>query len=157
LLGVAAIAGVTAAEKYGLSIMASGIESNKNNFTRFLFVAPAVRAKDLVNEYCKGIPDKSSICFTLPHKPGKLASVLGRVSEYGLDLTKIQSLPVPGREWEYLFYMDMVFEDKGDYISVISELGEMCDKLILLGEYCRGAVISRPSRQPSERVGEQQK
>lgn len=154
LRGVAAIAGVNSAKKYGLSIMASGIESNKHNYTRFLFVAPAERAKDLIRKYCEAVPDKSSVCFTLPHKPGKLAEVLAQVSKYGIDLTKIQSLPVPGREWEYLFFLDMTFDDKSSYFSLISVLGKMCDKLTLLGEYRRGTVAPLPSRLLSERDGE---
>jgi prephenate dehydratase len=156
LRGVAAIAGVSAAEKYDLSVLASGIESNKNNFTRFLFVAPLERRGDLGTLYAD-VCNKSSICFTLPHKPGKLAAVLAQVSRYGLDLTKIQSLPVPGREWEYLFFLDMTFDDRRDYLSVIRELEKVCDKLTLLGEYRRGAVASLPSMQLSEQVDDRKR
>ena len=91
--GVGAIASDLAAEIYGLEIIAEGIETHKQNFTRFLILDDALQVdQSRIN--------KASMCFTLPHKPGSLTHVLTILSFYDMNLTRIQSLPIPGKEWQ---------------------------------------------------------
>jgi len=97
-----AICSSLAAEKYGLEIIAKGIETNKRNFTRFLMIAEPTLAETMINGT---LLNKSTLVFTLPHEEGSLAKVLSILSFYHVNLTKIQSLPIIGREWEYQFYI----------------------------------------------------
>ena len=97
--GVGAIASDLAADIYGLEIIAESIETYKQNFTRFLIFDDSIHVdKSRIN--------KASMCFTLPHKPGSLTHVLTILSFYDMNLTRIQSLPIPGQEWQYFFYVD---------------------------------------------------
>ena len=105
LHGHAAIGSKHVAELYGLKVLEEGIETNKHNFTRFLVFASPARANLLRNILAT---DKASIVFALPHEEGSLSHVLSVLSFYKLNLTKIQSLPIIGHEWEYLFYVDTV-------------------------------------------------
>lgn len=131
----AAICSTKAAEIYGLNILARGIETNKHNFTRFLIIAnPWV-----VDELQKGeILNKSSIVFTTPHSEGSLSKVLSVFSFYGINLTKIQSLPIIGREWEYQFYVDLTFSDLTRYKQSLQAIRPLTSELKLLGEYPNG-------------------
>ncbi|MDL2281781.1 prephenate dehydratase, partial [Parabacteroides sp. OttesenSCG-928-G06] len=99
LRGHAAICGKQAAEIYRMEILAEGIETNKRNFTRFLAIADPWVAEEMVE---KEEINKSSLVFALPHAAGSLSKVLSILSFYDMNLTKIQSLPIIGREWEYL-------------------------------------------------------
>jgi prephenate dehydratase len=108
LRGHAAICSKYAAELYGMKILEEGIETNKHNFTRFLVVADSWKADDLRE---RGKSNKATIVFSLPHNEGSLSQVLSIFSFYKINLTKIQSLPIIGREWEYLFYVDVIFND----------------------------------------------
>ncbi len=131
----AAICSTKAAEIYGLNILARGIETNKHNFTRFLIIAnPWV-----VDELQKGeVLNKSSIVFTTPHSEGSLSKVLSVFSFYGINLTKIQSLPIIGREWEYQFYVDLTFSDLTRYKQSLQAIRPLTSELKLLGEYPNG-------------------
>lgn len=131
----AAICSTKAAEIYGLNILARGIETNKHNFTRFLIIAnPWV-----VDELQKGeVLNKSSIVFTTPHSEGSLSKVLSVFSFYGINLTKIQSLPIIGREWEYQFYADLTFSDLTRYKQSLQAIRPLTSELKLLGEYPNG-------------------
>ncbi len=131
----AAICSTKAAEIYGLNILARGIETNKHNFTRFLIIAnPWV-----VDELQKGeILNKSSIVFTTPHSEGSLSKVVSVFSFYGINLTKIQSLPIIGREWEYQFYVDLTFSDLTRYKQSLQAIRPLTSELKLLGEYPNG-------------------
>lgn len=128
LLGVGAVASELAADLYGLEILASSIETYKQNFTRFL-----VFDEDL--EVDKNRINKASMCFTLPHTPGSLAHVLTILSFYGMNLTRIQSLPIPGQEWQYFFYVDIKFEDHQRYEQALSAVRPLMEDLNILGEY----------------------
>lgn len=128
LKGVGAVASELAAELYGLDIIAESIETFKQNFTRFLIL-------DENYSPSENAIDKSSICFTLPHTAGSLAHVLTILSFYGMNLTRIQSLPIPGREWQYFFYADIKFEDMERYRQALSAVRPLMEDLRILGEY----------------------
>ena len=128
LLGVGAVASELAAELYGLEIMAESIETYKQNFTRFLILDDAL-------EVDKTQVNKASWCFTLSHKPGSLAHVLTILSFYDMNLTRIQSLPIPGQEWQYFFYVDIKFDNYLRYEQALSAVRPLMEDLNILGEY----------------------
>ncbi len=133
--GHAAICSKFAAPIYGMKILEEGIETNKHNFTRFLIFANPSRANLLRNILTT---DKASIVFSLPHEEGSLSQVLSVLSFYKLNLTKIQSLPIIGREWEYLFYVDVQFTDYTRYSQGIDAIRPLTSELKILGEYKNG-------------------
>lgn len=137
LKNTGAIASVLAAEMYNLEILASSVETHKRNFTRFLMITkPETAAKlDLS-------PTKASLCFTLPHEEGSLSSVLAIFSSYKLSLTKIQSMPIIGQEFEYFFYVDVEFADYQKYKHAIQASQPLMHDLQILGEYERAERIS---------------
>ena len=128
LWGVGAVASELAAELYGLEIMAESIETYKQNFTRFLILDDAL-------EVDKTKVNKASWCFTLNHKPGSLAHVLTILSFYDMNLTRIQSLPIPGQEWQYFFYVDIKFDNYLRYEQALSAVRPLMEDLNILGEY----------------------
>ena len=137
--GVAAICSARAAEIYGLNVLASGIETNKRNFTRFLifgnqWVVEDIQKNEAIN--------KASIVFTLPHSEGSLSKVLSVFSFYDINLTKIQSLPIIGREWEYQFYVDFKFSDHERYKQSLVAIKPLINELKTLGEYPEGITPS---------------
>ncbi|MCR5180705.1 MAG: prephenate dehydratase [Bacteroidaceae bacterium] len=133
--GHAAIGSVHVAELYGLKVLEEGIETNKHNFTRFLVFASPTRA-NLLRDIRTA--DKASIVFALPHEEGSLSQVLSVLSFYRLNLTKIQSLPIIGREWEYLFYVDVQFTDYTRYSQGVDAIRPLTSDLKILGEYKHG-------------------
>lgn len=133
LIGHAAVCGEYAAQLYKLEILEKGIETNRRNFTRFLIVANSLLASELgprENEI-----NKSSIVFTLPHTGGALSKVLTIFSFYDISLSKIQSVPIIGREWEYRFYADLTFESIVRYHQAIEAVRPLTNELVILGEY----------------------
>ncbi len=137
LKGVGAIGSATAAGKYNLEILHAGIETNKRNYTRFLILTDAQRAEDE-----KNIPTKASLSFALSHEIGSLAKVLSIFSYLNINLTKIQSLPIIGKEWEYLFYVDVEFSDYAMYRHSLDSVAPFVHGMEVLGEYHRGRVVS---------------
>lgn len=133
--GHAAIGSSALAELYGMKVLEEGIETNKHNFTRFLVVASPSRA-NLIRDI--RATDKASIVFALPHEEGSLSQVLSVLTFYKLNLTKIQSLPIIGREWEYLFYVDVQFTDYTRYTQGIDAIRPLTSDLKILGEYIHG-------------------
>ena len=132
IMGKAAICSKLAAEIYGLEILAEGIETNKRNFTRFLIVADPWTAEDYLKD--KTV-DKASVVFTLPHDEGALAKVLSVLWFYHINLTKIQSLPIVGREWEYQFYINLTFSNYLSYSQAMDAIRPFTKDLRILGEY----------------------
>ena len=135
LRGHAAICSKYAAELYGMKVLEEGIETNKHNFTRFLVVSDTWRADDLRD---RGRANKATIVFSLPHNEGSLSQVLSIFSFYKINLTKIQSLPIIGREWEYLFYVDVIFTDYLRFRQSIDAVSPLTRELKILGEYAEG-------------------
>ncbi|MCD7714736.1 MAG: prephenate dehydratase [Prevotella sp.] len=136
LRGRAAICHSLAAKMYGMKVLEDHIEDNKHNYTRFLVLTNPKRA-----DFLRSIEavNKSSIVFSLPHSEGSLSKVLTILSFYDINLTKIQSLPVIGHEWEYLFYVDLTFDNLTRYRQSIDAIMPLTKELKILGEYvaCR--------------------
>lgn len=130
----AAIASVLAADMYDLEILAKGIETNKRNFTRFLMLGKKdeLLSKGLISEPA---PNKATLCFSLPHEEGSLASVLAIFSFYKISLSKIQSVPIVGQEFEYFFHIDLVFKDLVRYRQAIRAIEPLIHNLSVFGEY----------------------
>ena len=137
LKGHAAICSKVAAERYGMKILQESIETNKHNFTRFLIVADPWQVDEL-SRYHSVVINKASMVFTLPHTEGSLSQVLSILSFYNINLTKIQSLPIIGREWEYQFYVDVSFNDYLRYKQSITAITPITKELKILGEYAEG-------------------
>ena len=140
LRGTAAICGAGAAELYGLEILERGIETNKHNFTRFLLLADRSCAAGFTDP---ARTNKASLVFSLPHTQGSLSKVLTLLSFYEINLSKIQSLPIIGREWEYRFYVDVTFDDAVRYRQAIEAARPLTSDFRILGEYaeCPNPVI----------------
>ncbi len=133
--GHAAICSKYAADMYGMKVLEEGIETNKHNFTRFLVVADPWHADELRE---RSRVNKANIVFSLPHSEGSLSQVLSIFSFYKINLTKIQSLPIIGREWEYMFYVDVMFDDYLRYKQSIDAVTPLTKELKILGEYAEG-------------------
>lgn len=132
LKGVAALCHADAAELYGLKVLENHVEDNPHNYTRFLVMSDSRKADFLraLNE-----SNKSSIVFSLPHEEGSLSQVLSILSFYKINMTKIQSLPIIGKEWEYMFYVDVTYDDLTRYRQSIDAITPLIKDLIILGEY----------------------
>ena len=135
LHGHAAICSTHAAQMYGMRILQENIETNKHNFTRFLVVADRWRADDLKAEGIGRQVNKANIVFSLPHQEGSLSQILSIFTFYRINLTKIQSLPIIGREWEYMFYVDVTFDDYTRFHQSIDAVRPLTKELTILGEY----------------------
>ncbi|MDR2627734.1 MAG: prephenate dehydratase [Dysgonamonadaceae bacterium] len=135
LKGHAAICGKYAAGIYGMKILEEGIETNKRNFTRFLALTNKWYADELIRTHKS---NKSSVVFALPHTSGSLSQVLSILSFYGINLTKIQSLPIIGREWEYMFYIDLSYSDYMRYRQSLDAITPLTKDFKILGEYEEG-------------------
>jgi prephenate dehydratase len=133
LENVAAIAPSAAADIYGLKILASGIETYKKNYTRFLVLGDEKQANRDGN--------KVSICFSTGHQPGSLAAVLVRLAELDINLTKIQSVPKLNGEWEYMFYLDLELKPDHDMGLIKNVLDNYTRDLEVLGIYNKGDML----------------
>ncbi|MGM0531325.1 MAG: prephenate dehydratase [Bacteroidota bacterium] len=136
LKGVGAISSEQAAVRYDLEVIKAGIESNKKNYTRFLIL----KDRNGNNEQEKDV-NKSSLTFALAHKIGSLSKVLSIFSFHHINLSKIQSLPIIGKDWEYQFYVDVEFDDYERYQQALSAVAPFTSGLVILGEYKRGKSI----------------
>jgi len=127
----AAIASREAATRYGLVALKNGIEDNKKNFTRFLVLArkPSARGKS-------DGPVKTTLLFSLKNSPGSLYRSLGVFAERAIQVFKIESRPIPGRPWEYLFYLDVAGHASDKAVKQgLGELKEHVRQLRVLGSY----------------------
>jgi prephenate dehydratase len=126
----AAIASRLAADIYGAQVMLEGIEDDPENYTRFLLVS---------REAVPGPPpNKTTIVFTLAHEPGALHKALGVFASRGVDLTKIESRPLRGQPWEYLFYVDVVGDPEGVAGAALKDLSVLARDVRVLGSYPDG-------------------
>ena len=136
LKGIGAISSTLAAKKYNLEVLASSIETNKKNYTRFL-ILKGKNGEMIQNDNI----NKSSITFALAHKIGCLSKVLSILSYYDINLTKVQSMPIIGEVWEYQFYVDLEINDYSLYKQAIEAIKPFTSNLQILGEYLKGKSI----------------
>lgn len=132
MMGHAAICSEFAANLYGMQILARAIETNKRNFTRFLILED--KYTDLL-PMDRGQLNKASIEFCVRHQQGSLTKVLTILSFYEMNLTKIQSMPIIGREWEYRFFVDLTFTDYLGYRKALDAIMPFTTDFMILGEY----------------------
>lgn len=135
LRNTGAIASSLAADLYGLNILASGIETNKKNYTRFLVVEPSERAASIEE------PEKVSLVFSVDHTVGSLYKVLAVLAAYNINLSKIQSAPIIGRPWEYLFFVDFLAEGTVGYEQAVEAIRPLTHNIQVLGAYRQGEHI----------------
>ncbi|MGP8175162.1 MAG: prephenate dehydratase [Terracidiphilus sp.] len=125
----AAIASEAAAHYYGAQILQAGIEDNPENFTRFFLVRRSVDS----------VPDpqsnKISLAFSVENRPGSLVAALSELSAIGTNLTKIESRPVQGKPWEYIFYVDCQIRSSEEGSRVLQALAAHCVMVKELGRY----------------------
>jgi prephenate dehydratase len=129
-----AIASEQAALAYGGEVLAAGIEDNPANYTRFFLI----RSRDKVRPLLEA--DKVSIAFTVANRPGTLVAALQTFAEHNTNLCKIESRPVQGQPWQYVFYVDYQVADPGATSTALDELRRKCILVKELGQY--------PSAQP---------
>jgi prephenate dehydratase len=130
----AAIASRLAAELFGLQILAPNIHTLRNNHTRFLILRRRPDAKEVPDA------DKASIRFSTDHSRGSLARVLSCIAEGGINLSKLQSVPIPGSDFKYGFHADLEFDDLDRYRNVMDSLEKLTDEVKALGIYKRGVL-----------------
>jgi prephenate dehydratase len=126
----AGIAPALAAEEYGANILVAGIEDNAENFTRFHLLRRSDAAPAGV-----GTPNKLSVAFAVEHRPGTLVAALQLLADSAVDLTKIESRPVPGSPWEYIFYVDFRFDSVEAAERALAGLRTHCRMVKELGRY----------------------
>lgn len=136
LAGAGAISSVQAAAKYGLAVVAAGIETNHMNYTRFL-ILKGKNGRHLVPE---GL-NKASLTFALAHQIGGLSKVLSILSYYEINLAKVQSMPIVGQDWQYQFFVDVEIDNFSLYRQSIEAIRPFTKDLMILGEYMKGKSI----------------
>ncbi len=124
-----AIASDAAARYYGAAVLLSGIEDNPANFTRFFLVKRAAEAISDLDS------NKVSLAFSVENRPGSLVAALNELSELGTNLTKIESRPVQGKPWQYIFYVDCQVGSNAEAGAAIEALGKHCAMVKELGRY----------------------
>ena len=126
---VAALSSRVCAELYNLEILASSIQDRSNNRTQFICIS-----KNL--EIYPG-SDRTSIMMVLPHRPGSLYKLLARLYTLGINVTKLESRPIPDRDFEFMFYFDLetsIYSD--EFVQLMCELDDLCEEFQYLGSYC---------------------
>jgi prephenate dehydratase len=134
----AAIAGASAARIFGGEILAAGVESNPQNFTRFFVVTRADRAAALGGTNAPTGEPKASLVFRTSHRPGGLHAALAAFADAAINLTKIESRPIPGRPFEYSFYLDFLGDPADPRVAqALDRLRASAESVRLLGTYPR--------------------
>ena len=129
---IAAIASKLAADLFNLEVIAPGIQTMKNNYTRFLMLQRQDIAQPVVEA------NKASVNFHTDHSRGSLAKVLTKIAEGGINLSKLQSFPIPGSDFKYSFHADMEFESIGQFNGVIDQIKPLTEEVKIYGVYKRG-------------------
>jgi prephenate dehydratase len=129
---IAAIASKLAAELFDLDVLAANIHTLKNNYTRFLILKREETAQQIDGA------DKASLSFHTDHSRGSLARVLAKIAEDGINLSKLQSFPIPDTNFKYSFHVDMEFEHVAQFESVIEHIKPLTEYLKIYGVYKRG-------------------
>ena len=125
---LSAVCSAYAAKEYGLKVFAEGIQNDENNCTRFIIISK--------NPIISDDADRISLCFSVSHVKGSLCSVLSRFSSHGLNLTKIESRPMVGKSFEYLFYLDFTGNAQSEHIkNLLCSLSEELPEFSFLGNY----------------------
>jgi prephenate dehydratase len=130
---IAAIASKLAAELYNLDVIAPNIHTLRNNYTRFLFLQREENVRPVEHA------DKASVNFHTDHSRGSLAKVLTKIADGGINLSKLQSFPIPGSDFKYSFHADMEFESREQFEKVIEEIKPLTAGIKVYGIYKRGA------------------
>jgi prephenate dehydratase len=129
---IAAIASKLAADLFELDMIAPNIHTLKNNYTRFLML----QREDMATEVEEG--DKASVTFYTDHSRGSLAKVLTKISDGGINLSKLQSFPIPGSDFKYAFHADMEFDNTDEFYKVIEAIRPLTEDVKIYGVYKRG-------------------
>lgn len=129
---IAAIASKLAADIYKLDTIVPNIHTLKNNYTRFLILQNQVQTIEVMDA------DKASINFHTDHSKGSLAKVLTVIAESGINLSKLQSFPIPGSDWKYSFHADLEFESKIQFTNMIKVVKKITEDLKIYGVYKKG-------------------
>ena len=125
---VAALSSRSCAELYGLKCLASSVQDKGNNYTRFICISKRL-------EIYPGA-DKTSIMMILNHRPGALYKVLARMYVLGINVTKLESRPLPDRDFEFMFYFDLdtsIYSE--EFVQLMCEIQDLCDEFKYLGSY----------------------
>jgi prephenate dehydratase len=133
---IAAIASKLAADLFNLDVIAPNIHTQKSNYTRFLVLQPEDVAKPVIDA------NKASVNFHTDHSRGSLARVLTRIADGGINLSKLQSFPIPGSDWKYSCHADMDFETLDQFHQVIEGIQPITTELKIYGVYKNGKLIS---------------
>ncbi|MEI7965820.1 MAG: prephenate dehydratase [Chitinophagaceae bacterium] len=128
----AAIAGKLAAELFSLEILAPNIHTLKNNYTRFLVLTPEKEVAEITGA------NKASINFITDHSKGSLARVLSTIAAAGINLSKLQSMPIPGTDFMYSFHADLEFDSVSQFNKIIASIRKSTEGLTVLGVYKNG-------------------
>jgi prephenate dehydratase len=131
LRDTAGVAPALAAKEYGAEVLVEGIEDHAQNYTRFHLLRRDADAR--VDGF--GVANKLTLAFAVEHRPGTLVAALEQLRDAGVDLTKIESRPVPGRPWEYVFYVELRYADEGMADRAVGALGACCGMVKELGRY----------------------
>lgn len=134
--GLAAIASADAAKEYGLEILSKNIQTITRNFTRFFVIRNSSKKENNFN--------KASLRFKILHTTGSLSQILSLISSLGINMTKIQSIPIIQRPWEYSFYVDIIFNSIKDYEIMKERIQKIpcLHKFSIMGEYKNGRIRS---------------
>lgn len=132
---IAAIASKLAADLFGLEMIAPNIHTMKKNYTRFLVVQREDMALPVPDA------DKASIHFHTDHSRGSLARVLGAIAEKGINLSKLQSFPIPGSDWRYAFHADLEFDTAGQLEAALADIRPLTAELAVYGVYKKGKTV----------------
>jgi prephenate dehydratase len=129
------VASKLAAELFDLDVIAPNIHTMKNNYTRFLIL----QREDAIQEIDE--PNKASVNFHTDHSRGSLAKVLTKIAESGINLSKLQSFPIPGSDWKYSFHADMEFDSLSQFERAMDKIKPLTEELKVYGVYKKGKTV----------------